>query len=100
MNKKELIEQVAKSCHRDFHEVEDVLETTYREIRYQMLNGEKVTINRFGVFSAKRTPKKVGYNFHTAESVAIEPRNVPSFKMSKTFEKEFNRLSKNLNSKY
>lgn len=100
MTKKELIEEVAKQCDIKPSVVEDVFDTMRKEIKYRLLNGEKVSFNGFGAFYAKTTPEKIGRNFHTKKAVTIASRNIPHFKVSKTFEKEFNRLSKNLKYKY
>ncbi|MGH2729678.1 MAG: HU family DNA-binding protein [Actinomycetota bacterium] len=85
LNKKELIDSVAKATGEAKRTVADVIDTTIDQIEKQVKKGQKVTIPGFGTFSRRSRKARKGRNPQTGELVEIPPSKDPAFKAGSTF---------------
>jgi DNA-binding protein HU-beta len=84
MNKDELINAVASKTGASKKETEDALNTILDVIEKTMVQGDKVTLTGFGVFSANQRAARVGINPQTKEKLQIPAMKVPKFKAGKS----------------
>ena len=80
MNKKELVEAVAKSTGETKRAVGDVIDATISTIEKQVKKGERVTLPGFGTFSRRSRAARQARNPQTGESIKVKASKVPAFK--------------------
>ncbi len=85
MNKKELVDAVAKSTGETKRAVQDVLDASMTTIQKQVKKGEKVTLPGFGTFSRRQRAARSARNPRTGESIKIRATKVPGFKAGQGF---------------
>ena len=85
MNKKELIDTVAKSTGETKRVVGDVVEETLTTIQKQVKRGDKVTIPGFGTFSRRARAARTARNPRTGEAIKVKASKVPAFKAGAGF---------------
>lgn len=85
MNKKELIDSVAKTTGEAKRTVTDVVDATIDQIEKQVKRGQKVTLPGFGTFSRRSRKARKGRNPQTGEYIEIPPSKVPAFKAGSSF---------------
>ncbi len=79
MNKKELIDDIAKKTKLTRTQVRQVVEETFQNIIDTLGKGEKFKMIGFGSFHVKRRAARKGTNPRTQEKIQIEARNAPVF---------------------
>jgi len=83
VNKKELIDQVAKEIDHTKVETKGVVECVFKNITDCLAKGDAVRLMGFGIFSIRKRAARVARNPRTGERVAILAKSVPVFKASK-----------------
>jgi DNA-binding protein HU-beta len=85
VNKKELIDTVAKSTGETKRVVGDVVEETLTTIQKQVKRGDRVTIPGFGTFSRRARAARTARNPRTGEAIKVKASKVPAFKAGAGF---------------
>ena len=83
MNKKELIDQVAKEIDHTKVETKGVVECVFKNITDCLAKGDAVRLMGFGIFSIRKRAARVARNPRTGERVSIPAMSVPVFKAGK-----------------
>jgi len=83
MNKKDLIEKVAKECNMTKTAADQALTTVLGAITDSVAKGDKVTLIGFGTFSVTKRSAREGRNPQTGETMQIPAKNVVKFKAGK-----------------
>ncbi len=90
MNKAELITLIAKKSGTTQAVATTALEATLDSIKEGLIGGETVTLVGFGIFTPKRTSKRMGRNPKSGEPAVIPAKNTVSFKLSKSMKDTLN----------
>lgn len=90
MKKSDLIADIAEITEVPKKTVEDVFDATFDTIGEYMAGGEKVSVPKFGIFSATQVAERAGRNPATGEAITIAASNRPKFKASKTLKDALN----------
>lgn len=80
MNKKELVEAVAKKTGKSQKDVKETLEVILSTINETLKKGEKVTLIGFGTFSVQESKARIGRNPQTGKAMQIKAKKRPKFK--------------------
>jgi DNA-binding protein HU-beta len=84
MNKKELIDAVAKDCGCKKSEAKEVTESVINNIVKSLKKKERVVIVGFGVFDVKHRKARIARNPQKpSQTVKVPARNVPVFRAGK-----------------
>ncbi len=84
MTKSELILRLAeKNPHLYQRDVERIVSTIFEEISGALSNGDRVELRGFGAFSVKNRDERAGRNPRTGETVHVDRKSVPFFKVGK-----------------
>lgn len=83
MNKKELVENVAKEAKITRVDAEKVLDAVLETISETLAAGEKVSLVGFGTFETKYRAAREGRNPQTGETLQIPATIAPVFKAGK-----------------
>lgn len=87
MVKADLVERVAEATGLPKVKCKEIVEGILDEIFNALVNGEKVSIRRFGTFEVVRSNRTKGRNLQTGEEITIEPKMVVRFKPSRQMRK-------------
>ena len=85
MNKKDLVEVVAKKENLTKKESEQIITTILETIIETVSEGEKVTLVGFGSFEARERQAREGRNPRSGEKLLIPATRVPTFLVGKFF---------------
>ncbi|MBB42734.1 MAG: integration host factor subunit beta [Rhodospirillaceae bacterium] len=92
MTKSELIARLAeKNPHLYQRDVEKIVSTIFEEITSALGQGNRVELRGFGAFSIKKRDARNGRNPRTGETVHVEEKSVPFFKVGKELRLRLNR---------
>ena len=80
MNKKELVQTIAKNASITVADAEKCLSSFMKNIEKALARGDKITLVGFGTFETKRRNARDGRNPKTGEAIQIKACKVPSFK--------------------
>ena len=69
INKKELIERIAKRTEKDTAEVELIVDATLEEIYQSLKNTETVTIRNFGKFYIRERRSSIVFKFDPSQKL-------------------------------
>lgn len=84
MIKSELVDKVhAANKHLLHHDVERAVEAVFEEIIQALVNGDKVELRDFGVFTVRHRASRTGRNPRTGEAIPVEAKRVPFFRAGK-----------------
>jgi len=83
MNKKELIEAIAKTARLKKVEAERALNAFIKAVMGALANGDKVRIAGFGTFYVIERAERKGRNPRTGEEITIPTKKVVKFRGSK-----------------
>ena len=84
MNKKELIDAVAKDCGCKKSEAKEMTESLINNIVKSLKKKDRVVIVGFGVFDVKHTKARIARNPQKPnQTVKVPARNVPVFRAGK-----------------
>ncbi len=82
MNKKELVEAIAKDTELSKKQSEDVLNSVLKNV-YKAAKKENVQLVGFGTFKTVQTKARAGVNPQTGAKIKIPAKKVFKFKASK-----------------
>lgn len=80
MNKKDLIEVLAKEIGVSKKQVNDAIDTVFKSIEGSLKKNKPVTLVGFGTFTVKNRKARKGINPQTKEVIKIKAKRVPHFK--------------------
>ncbi len=83
-----IAEQNPTLYHRD---LEQLVNTVFETITSALENGDRVELRGFGAFSLRERKARVGRNPRTGESVKVEAKTIPFFKMGKGMRERLNK---------
>lgn len=83
MNKSELIEAVAAKAKITKKRAEDVVNLIFDSMVDAIAKGDRIEIRGLGSFVVKEYGAYVGRNPRTGESIQVEPKRLPFFKVGK-----------------
>lgn len=83
MNKSELIEQIAERGRMTKKKAEDVVNLIFDSMVEAMKTGARIEIRGFGSFVVKDYGAYTGRNPRTGQSIKVEPKRLPFFKVGK-----------------
>ena len=83
MNKSELIESVAQKARLNRKTAEDVVNMVFDSMTDAIVKGDRIEIRGFGSFAVKNYGSYVGRNPRTGESIKVQPKRLPFFKVGK-----------------
>ncbi len=95
MTKTDLIEKVYATYNttkKDFtkKDAEALVSTVFDSIRDALVEGDKVSISKFGTFEIRERSAKICKNPRTGEPVEVAASKAPAFKPSKTLKTDVN----------
>ncbi len=90
MNKKELVDYIAKSTDLTTTEAEKALNGFLAAITQSLKKNDKVSLIGFGTFSTSKREARTGRNPQTGQSIKIPAKNVVKFKAGKAIDEEVN----------
>lgn len=90
MNKKEMIEMVAKEVGLTKKQANGAVDTIFEGIQKELKKKKKVTLVGFGTFSVKKRKARKGINPQTGENIKIKASKVPHFKPGAKLKKAVN----------
>ncbi len=85
MNKAEFIEKFAKENHISVKISAAIVDTILDAIKEALIQKKRVEIRGFGSFSIKEYDSYTGRNPKTGESIGVQNKLAPFFKMSKIY---------------
>lgn len=83
MNKKTLIEKIAKKHNITKRLAEGMIKTLIETVKMEVKKGRPVRLIGFGTFKKTTRKARKGYNPRTKESIKIPRKTVPKFSPSK-----------------
>ena len=90
VNKKELIDIVAKRSGMTKTETESLLTIALETIVEFVAKGERVTLVGFGSFEARERKARYGRNPQSGEKLYIPPSRIPTFSVGNFFKNKVN----------
>jgi integration host factor subunit beta len=91
MTKSELILKIAEmNPHLYQSHAEQIVDTIFEEITKALSTGSRVELRGFGAFSVKKRKARLGRNPRTGETVKVDDKAVPFFKIGKKMHERLN----------
>ena len=94
MRKADLINNISDKTGIPKVDVLVTLETMFKEIKFNLSQGENIYIRGFGSFIIKKRAAKIGRNIKKNVAVAIPEHFIPAFKPAKEFVQDIKTSSK------
>lgn len=92
MTKSELIARLAAQNPTLYHrDIERLVGAVFNTITNALENGDRVELRGFGAFSVRHREARMGRNPRTGETVHVEAKSVPFFKMGKGMKERLNK---------
>ena len=91
MNKKELVQTIAKEADVTIDNADKCLDALTKAITQSLAKNDNVTLVGFGTFQVKDRAAREGRNPKTGETIQIKASKVPSFKAGKTLKDKVNK---------
>lgn len=92
MTKSELIARLAAQNPTLYHrDIERLVGTVFDTIIGALEDGDRVELRGFGAFSVRQRDARIGRNPRTGESVNVDAKTVPFFKMGKGMKERLNK---------
>lgn len=88
MRKSDIINEISDKTGIPKVDVLVTLETLFKEIKHNLIDGESIYIRGFGTFFPKKRAAKIGRNITKNVAVAIPEHYIPGFKPAKEFHSE------------
>jgi DNA-binding protein HU-beta len=85
MTKAELVNEISTKTGVDKLQVQEVVESFFKVVRNNMVEGKNVYFRGFGSFIIKRRAKKIARNISKNTAMVIDEHYIPAFKPAKTF---------------
>lgn len=91
MTKSDLIQSLADSLrHLSQAEVEVIIDTIFDKIKNALKKHHRVELRGFGIFEVRHRQARVGRNPKSGQSVDVQDRYVPFFKIGKELRERLN----------
>ena len=90
MNKLNIINDLAKEKNLTINDAEEIVSTIVEEISKSLVLGERVEFRGFGIFFVKSRKKRIARNPKTGESINIQSKRLPQFRIAKYFFEKIN----------
>ena len=90
MNKLNIINDLAKEKNLTIKDSEKIVSTIVEEISKSLVLGERVEFRGFGIFFVKSRKKRIARNPKTGESINIQSKRLPQFRIAKYFFEKIN----------
>ena len=91
MNKKELVQTIAKEAKVSIEDANKCLDALTKAITHSLAKNDNVTLIGFGTFQVKDRAAREGRNPSTGETIQIKASKVPSFKAGKALKDAVNK---------
>ena len=89
--KSELIKKIPeKNLHLYERDCERLVNVIFNEITQSLADGKRCEFRGMGAFSVSHRKKRTGRNPRTGESVLVEEKFIPKFKMGKELREKLN----------
>ena len=96
MTKSELILRLAElNPHLYQSHAEQIVDTVFEEITKALVSDSRVELRGFGAFSVKQRKARIGRNPRTGETVQVNNKRVPFFKIGKKMHERLNGIVPN-----
>ena len=92
MTKSELIDEVAQQLDLPRKRAEQVVKLIFDDMCRALARGERIEIRGFGSFKAKHYPAYSGRNPKTGDTIYVESKVLPAFKVGKELRARVNDL--------
>ena len=96
VTKTQIIESVAAEVSTTKVTATKIVEAVIDTIIEEVAKGNKVSINKFGVFETRQRSERKGRNPQTGEEITIKASTTPGFKASKNFKDKVSQLAEQL----
>jgi len=83
MNRSDLILKFADVCQLPKKKAELIVDTVFDNMCKALENNERIELRGFGSFVNKEYGSYTGRNPRTGESISVEPKKLPFFKVGK-----------------
>lgn len=90
MNKSELVEMLSNKLSQPKKRAEDVVNLIFDSMTEALAHGGRIEIRGFGSFVTKDYESYTGRNPRTGESIQVEPKKLPTFKVGKELRERVN----------
>lgn len=87
MNKSVLVDKVAQKVNLTRKKAEEVINLIFDAIQGALVRGDRVEIRGLGSFVVRKYEAYTGRNPRTGESIKVEPKKLPFFKVGKELKK-------------
>ncbi|MBO4411331.1 MAG: HU family DNA-binding protein [Lachnospiraceae bacterium] len=94
MNKKELVEALAKKTGLSQKNVAEVLGAFTEEVTAVLKKGDKLQLVGFGTFSVAERPARTGRNPLTGKAIKVKASKSPKFKAGQSLKDAVNKAKK------
>lgn len=94
MNKKELVEALAKKTGLSQKNVADVLGAFTEEVAAVLKKGDKIQLVGFGTFSVAERAARTGRNPLTGKTIKVKASKTPKFKAGQSLKDAVNKAKK------
>lgn len=91
MNKKELVEVIAKKAEVSQKEAQEVLDAFIAAVKAELKKKGKVQLVGFGTFSVATRKARTGRNPKTGKEIKIKAAKTPKFKAGKALKDAVNK---------
>lgn len=91
MNRKEILNYIAKASNINEETVERVINIYFSLISDELKNGNNFNIMGFGTFRIGMRDARIGIKPSTGEQIVVTPRNVITFKASQKLKSYVNK---------
>jgi integration host factor subunit beta len=93
MNKSELIEQLAANKNLTYRKAEEIVNLVFDSMLEELAKGGRIEIRGFGSFIVKDYKSYQGRNPKTGESIMVQPKRLPFFKVGKELRERVDKTS-------
>lgn len=91
MNKSSLVEQVAEKLKSlSQKEIDVIIDALFTKMTQALSDGQRIEIRGFGSFELRTRRSRQGRNPKTGQTVFVETRRVPFFKVGKELRERIN----------
>jgi integration host factor subunit beta len=90
MNKSDLIDVLSDKLVQPRKKIEDVVNHVFDMMTETLARGDRIEIRGFGSFVTKDYEPYTGRNPRTGESIKVEPKRLPTFKVGKELRERVN----------
>jgi integration host factor subunit beta len=90
MNKSELIEFISEKLSQPKKKIENTVNLIFDLMTESLMNGGRIEIRGLGSFVTKTYGSYTGRNPRTGESISVNPKRLPTFKVGKELRERVN----------